>query len=48
VPYQIADPSRFGIESDIPGQRRVAQLGESIDCHTDAEQMRDPAPHRFR
>ena len=47
VPQRVADPGGVGVEPDIPGERRIAQFGERLDRDLDAEQMRDPAPHRL-
>ena len=48
-PFQSASPMlrAVGIEPDIPGQIDVAHLGERLDRHVDAEQMRDPARDRL-
>jgi len=45
VPKSIAHPGGFSIEPNIPGELRIAERSERLDCDVNSKHMKNPAPH---
>src|SRR4029077_746700 len=41
-PQRVPDPSRVGIEADIPGEIDIGRLDQRLDLALDRQKMRDP------